>query len=447
MSKNTGQQHPIGVIGGGIAGCTTALALAEKGYQVILYEIKNDVLQGSSNITPGRIAVGFHYADVNTAIRCLNNSIEFVKYYQQICPNLRIAETEASDYYLKRGRYFITNNSLFSQQQAEKAWLAVVREYQKLCQSDSRNQVFGDPKQLLVKLSKSDYSHLVNVVCGYETAESLLNWSELKKSLLYQINNYKNITVKRKTDVRSIEFNSAVNNHVLTLQNNGTIYTNKVCFVINCAWQNSQLIESNSNFIDSLASELITSRLKLVVKIKLPESLRETNSMFFCFGAHCMLSNIGNGEAFVTYANVSNIYHHDKRTEQKVIELLNKLDHLSTIENLNSDQIAEKNSASHTLKTIKEAKGKAIIESIAQHYIPDMKNATYLDAAFGFVLTRGRVNIDNPASDHHQRDYSGISCNLSSAYIRNLSTKLIFAHQNTIKVSQILDDYLGKDNN
>ncbi|HSW69735.1 MAG TPA: FAD-dependent oxidoreductase [Gammaproteobacteria bacterium] len=73
--------NEIVIGGGGIAGVSAALKLANKGHKVKLIEKLPDLLGGSSNNTPARLGLGFHYIDHNTAIKYLLSSIKVLREY------------------------------------------------------------------------------------------------------------------------------------------------------------------------------------------------------------------------------------------------------------------------------------------------------------------------------------------------------------------------------
>jgi glycine/D-amino acid oxidase-like deaminating enzyme len=42
----------IAVIGAGLTGCLTAMALAERGHKVVLFDKKDEIMSGTSRIPP-----------------------------------------------------------------------------------------------------------------------------------------------------------------------------------------------------------------------------------------------------------------------------------------------------------------------------------------------------------------------------------------------------------
>ena len=71
----------IAIIGGGIAGCTTALRLARDGHDIYIFEEKEDLLQGTSARTPGRMGLGYHYFDLATATTYMRQTVRFMREY------------------------------------------------------------------------------------------------------------------------------------------------------------------------------------------------------------------------------------------------------------------------------------------------------------------------------------------------------------------------------
>lgn len=70
------------VIGGGIHGITTAIALAEEGCAVTIFEKKPGLLQATSGATHNRAHLGYHYPrSIETALECLKGLEYFKKRY------------------------------------------------------------------------------------------------------------------------------------------------------------------------------------------------------------------------------------------------------------------------------------------------------------------------------------------------------------------------------
>lgn len=74
----------IGIVGGGIFGCTIAIELANQGYNVTLFERNENVLEEASSINQYRVHAGYHYPrSSSTAIECSASLSSFEKTYNQ----------------------------------------------------------------------------------------------------------------------------------------------------------------------------------------------------------------------------------------------------------------------------------------------------------------------------------------------------------------------------
>lgn len=98
----------IAVIGAGVAGVATAIKLAEQNYMVYLIDA-GGVMAGTSNMTPGRLGLGFHYAHRATAEMMLDATLDFVTRY----PGSTLSCQLPPDHPLRRAQYFVAKDSLF----------------------------------------------------------------------------------------------------------------------------------------------------------------------------------------------------------------------------------------------------------------------------------------------------------------------------------------------
>jgi hypothetical protein len=74
----------VAIVGGGIFGSTIAIELANQGWNVVLYERHDDLLEEASSINQYRVHEGYHYPrSVETALECKASVSDFVKYYRQ----------------------------------------------------------------------------------------------------------------------------------------------------------------------------------------------------------------------------------------------------------------------------------------------------------------------------------------------------------------------------
>lgn len=425
----------ITVIGGGIAGVLTALELAEKGHKVILVEKYNGVLEGTSDRTPCRLGLGLHYIDVETAKEYFLATLKFIKKFSDYRLKINNESLQGSDYVLME-------DSQFKYPAVAKIHSALVDYYKDLIKSkdsnseensdnkgDSSNKVFGEPDELIKlttnidKRFKNEENHRIEGC--FKTKEEILDWPRLKQHLVEELEKHKNIKLLTGTEVRSIEhsndfcdeqgrYNGKVIEFKLNCKNkNNETFVIKSDQIVNCAWYD---ISRLNRTINHPSQEEYCKRLKAMLEIELPEEFKDVRTTFFCFGAFCSITNLGDGRAYVTYEPETNV-------SQTIDEVLP--------ENM-QDFIDGKASIEEILKISKK-----ILDGVNK-FIPGICKAKVLHTSFGIVMTSGgNVDINDPNSPHHQRREHGIN-ELELGVSSNASMKLLYGVNNAEEIRKIV---------
>jgi SOS response regulatory protein OraA/RecX len=427
------------ILGAGIAGCLSAVKLADSGMRVLLLEKKEDILLGASSITPGRMGLGFHYQHVATAIAYLQSTIEFVKEF----PNFAIGRQDPGGY-LQRGRYFIVKDTMFTVDDILNTYKEIQKEYKRLVEEDKSNMVFGDPENFYRILDPKEYKDDVNmdiVAVGVETAECLLDWQAFRSALVEKLKSYRNIVILPHSKACTFDYDSADDKYVVGVKEvaKGNVTTTpsyfkiKSEFIVNATWEHVEEVTYKARLNSGLPEDGRTNRLKVLAEVVLPESLKNKNSMFFCMGPHCMFSNMGDGLGLMSYAPNTNVatatgvyippkierFLKERRTDSEEEELREKLK--------------------------KKQFGEKIIDGVAK-YIPAMKNCTLEGLRFGIVKTQGGVDIFDPTSPFHIRNYSGVE-GLTLGWVNNSAMKLLYGLNNANLVLNIINEHKAiKDN-
>lgn len=401
----------ITIIGGGIAGCTTAVELSKKGHEVVILERDEDILRGTSARTPGRMGLGYHYFDSETAKLYMTNTVEFMKNYSDCF----LGDETTS--YLRDGRYFITRDSLIGLQELMASYDRISAYFERMCRSDSSNDIFHD-YHLHRSMDPEEFQEDVNmekVAFAIETKELLLDWKKYEARLKKELEQ-EGVTLRTgfeisqvgRTEDGKFEFVSSSGEQ------------GSADYVINCTWQNIDKINEMVGIGDAKTkkedpNKSVTSRLKLLAEVELPESLREKHSMFFCVGPHAMFSNLGNGIGRITYAPVTNFgVTTDSQMPEQFERWLNQ--------GLNPEEEQEY--------------GKRIIAGVAE-YIPAMKDAKLRNVIPGIVKSKGAVTLDDRESPFHKRNYDGVE-EQQIGWVDNAAMKLFYALANAEKVSEII---------
>lgn len=400
----------VTILGGGIGGCATALALAESGANVTIID-RSELLSGTSDRTPGRMGLGFHYlSDPDTALTYLRATIEFVTKH----PGFMIGEKDADAHHLSHGLYLVTKDSFVPASVIMERTKQIQMEYAALVEADKSNAVFGPPESFYRVLDSREYAKDIavdKVDLAIETQEHLLDWPEFKKYMLEKITSHPNITIEKHHKVIGAAYAKNGGFTISTQTANGQLRSIDSGYVVNATWENIEAIDHKMGF--PMAQNSRTNRLKLLVEIDIPQEFHNKPSMFFCMGPHGMFSNMGNGIGRITYAPVTN---YGNNMDLDVPAQYRKwLDHgLSPQET--------------------EEYGKKIVDGVAQ-YIPALKGANIRSILPGIVKSKGEVDIYAPNSDFHKRDYSGVE-ERQIGWIDNACMKLFYAEKNA---AQIMD--------
>lgn len=428
---NPSKRQTIAIIGGGAGGCCTALELARtRRFNIHLLEKNDELMRESSDATPGRMGLGFHYADKDTAFYYLHATVEFTRRFG------RFRQEVGRDlaHPLRRGRYFIMKNSMVPVREILETYDALKEEYTKMVREDASYEVFGPPEHFYRILEPCEFEKDVaveNVEMGIETAEELLDWPRLRRFIISQLEQFQEdstVTIRRNTEVVEI---TAVSDHcgyvvdaVHTLNGGGVKIFADV--TVNASWYN--IAKFNKMLGVSAWTRKRCNRIKAIATVRLPEDLANMPSMFFCMGPFCMFSNKGNRVGMITYAPETNIAVSSSGELEPEFSRI----HFNLSEN-------EKN-----------IKGQKILAGVSK-YIPKMKNAKLVKVKIGIIQTfidedtiDFGFKIGNLDSLHdpamggiYKRDYSGVETP-RPGYVINACMKLLYCFDNAELVRELI---------
>ena len=425
------------VIGGGVGGCCTALELSDAGFTVEIVEKELDLMKRSSDATPGRMGLGFHYSDLSTACFYLHATVRFTRLFG----HFRDAVEKPLNHPLRRGRYFILKSSKVPPDYILEIYEGIRQEYTKLVIEDPKNEVYGPPDKLFRLMDPKEFAGDVPpeiVEYGVETAEELLDWVGFREHILQKINERRcvnQIQVHLATEVKRIhrlrDNTYSIDCVARTKGKRSASFQFSLVTgrLVNSTWQNIAALNTTCG----LRAAPRLNRVKAIATIQLPPEMEDTPSMFFCMGPHCMFSNKGRGIGMITYAPVTNIGF----STSEIMPL--KLE--SILSNLTADEK-------------KRAYGESILKG-ASRYIPKLAAAKILKVETGVVQTYLKGDhfqydfvmgdtdfIHDPSSPAriHCRDYSGIEI-LAPGFVVNACMKLLFCDDNAKAVRNIFTNY------
>lgn len=419
--KDSRLRPTVAIIGGGAGGCCSAIELGLTGrFNILLLEKNRELMRGSSDITPGRLSLGFHYADKDTALYFLHVTVKFVKRYG----NFRQELSREQSHPLRRGRYFIMKNSLVPAKTILEIYEAIKQEYAKIVREDPSCEVFGPPENIYRILEAHEFEkdvEIASIDMAIETAEELLDWPKMRKFLVDQIEQNENVFVQSNTNVVTITALSGKGFVIDGINtNHGGAVRIVADFVVNASWYN--ISKFNRMLGISSVCRNRCNRLKAIATVQIPKELANVPSMFFCMGPFCMFCNKGNGVGMITYAPETNI----------------------AVTTSSGEQETKFSRFCHGLADEKEtlARGERILAGVTK-YIPNMQLAKLTKVSIGIVQTFmdestldpgfkiGNLDfIHNPLKGEiAKRNYSGVEEPIPG-YVINACIKLIYCFDN-----------------
>lgn len=426
----------IGILGAGAGGVGSALAIAKKlksegiPFEIHLIDKESEILRGSSDKTPGRAGLGYHYKDPKTGKLYMDATIEFEQEY----PRCLRGSDKLQDHFMRQGYYVVMKESkdlpedkkqfgsLFPVEETLKTYDELKEHYTKKCKENPLlKEVFGEPESFHITHKGEDMKqfsntiNLGNVAAVVHTRETLLDWPATRERLCKEVKGIDEIKIHTNTKINTVSRNGE--GYSIKTTENGQEKSLKFDYVVNSLWENLEEMDSQMGF----ETRERTNRLKTIVTVDLPHELKEQSSVFFCMGAHCMFSNMGDGTGMITYAPITNMKH---TTE------------------INLDEEFKYYLYGKATKEEKDSLAKKIINGVSQ-YLPKMKDAKLIKIGFGNIKTYGGFDLMDPRSPFHDREELGVE-ERELGWISNSCMKLLFFKKNGDQTATLLLEQIKK---
>jgi len=208
-----------------------------------------------------------------------------------------------------------------------------------------------------------------------------------------------------------------------------------VSAIINCAWQNIEYFSKQLGLYTPDENRVI--RVKVCLRVKLPESLKNVNTCIFSIGPFVSITNLGNGEAVLASEATTNVGYYKAGTHNLPSSLTEIV----------------KGKLSH-----KEGKGAMLAGKILREctrYLPDLAQSEILKIMVGHVKMirlstpyKGLSSLYQQDSPIHQRLERGVEAASGAiGYIANSGNKMTYTLHNAQEVCRILDHHFRLMNN
>ena len=283
----------------------------------------------------------------------------------------------------------------------------------------------GAPEDFYRILEREEYDSVVNgskVVLGIDTAEHLLAWDKIEHHIANTVRSHENISIHEYSELvhaKRLEGDTQ-HRYKLTFVSGKETSSEFSNYVVNSTWYEIEKLNSLVGFPQRPIPR--TNRLKVLLHVRLPYSMLDFHSMFFCMGQFCMFSNLGNGTALVTYAPVTNVA-------------------MSTAVSISSNmsRLLTDGPTDDEFRLLSDS-----IRRGATSFVPEIKNTETIGLNFGIVQTHGTVDLDDIRSPVHKRAYLGVRSE-SAGWVSNPCMKLLYLLENGDIVKDILEEEFTKD--
>jgi hypothetical protein len=375
----------IGIIGGGLGGCLTALELARQGYPVEIFEKNAELLREASFFNEGKVHLGYLYANDET--RATSKLMaEGATYFRQTI--LKLTGFDVSEALSTPFLYALHRDSLVTSEKFEAHLTACSQEFQDAIRRNTENcgYVNGKSKMGFEVLEKSSWSIDLNqdeFAKVYLTDELGVDPRRLAQEVSRAVRGEPNITVHYQSKVEEIQEVKTGKWNLLDGVGN-LLGHREFDLLINASW--SDLLRLDSQLGLPLPKEW-SYRYKLGNRIHRSISADQLNSVTVVLGAFGDLVNYGSeGGLFMSWYPSGRLVMTDE------IEL----------PDLNQPEYADRRQ-----KAFEESR--QVWEKLSNHFRTMQIKPNEVDNRGGVILASGRIDVDDPRSPLHSRINVGIT--------------------------------------
>ena len=384
----------IAVIGAGVCGLTSALALADHGYRVVVLEARAELFGGTSRAQSHRMHLGHHYPGDRTGLTA-RACIEAALTFEQRFPGFTEAHSKGWSNFIVRaddvapksepwmGSSLIDGESFIR-------YCEQIRElYAQIITDRGTPSIFGPAEQFFRILPRKEYEQIVNmgrVELGVASPERVIRTTAFAAYLRARIDAHAQIEVLTGHEVigaqetpTGFRLDVSVSAHRRSLD---------VRQVVNASWTEGPRLDR----LVGATSPLSTVRLRFIVDAELPETLAGEPSMFFTLGEFGNYTNRGvdgrgKARAAVFYVPLCDA---DRTTDVDLPAAWHPL--------LRDGLDAE------TQQTM----GRRVLLGMSE-FVPGLAGAPVLSTEAVSVITRGEADINDLGSQIHYRHESGVA--------------------------------------
>lgn len=286
----------VGVLGGGLQGCCVALALAERGIDVTLFDRNAQLLSRTAIANEGKVHLGYMYANdpgYSTARMMMRGALAFAPFFER---HLGLAGNAMA---VSRPASYVIHRD--SQRTAEDVahYLAAVNALIRESSRERRDAYFGRDLDAELRMwsaaEREAHFDPQVAVAAFDTPEVAVDPVALAGSVRGRVNADPRIDVRPRHEVVSVEDGDGLE---VVLQAEGMAAREPFDHVVNALWEGRLAINEKRGL---LPDRPWLHRLKYGVSFRLPEGTRKPPSATFVSGPFGEVVSYDDGLTYLTW--------------------------------------------------------------------------------------------------------------------------------------------------
>jgi glycine/D-amino acid oxidase-like deaminating enzyme len=372
----------VAVLGGGLQGCCVAMALAEKGARVTLFDRNTELLTRAAVANEGKIHLGYMYAGdstLNTARMMMQGALAFAPFLSK-----HLGVSYESFEISKPAVYVVHRRSQKSADEVQ-AYICAVHSLIQEAAANLNGAYFGvDLRKMIQSWSSSELDRELNPeeICGaFTSPEVAIDPVALARLIRSRIEQTPSIDLRLEHTVTSVEEDTD-----LEVVSSASHETQRERFdhVVNALWDGRLAIDSTMGL---LPGRPWIHRLKYGVQFRPPVGAQVERSITIVLGPFGEVVSYGNGSVYLTW------YPDCLRSRTREVQPPDW-----------------PTSPSEPLRAqILEGTFNALSAILPALRVCDFKGLTDVVVRGGPIVAWGETDIDDPGSELHRRFEIGVT--------------------------------------
>jgi glycine/D-amino acid oxidase-like deaminating enzyme len=286
----------VGILGGGMQGCCCALALAERGIEVTLFDRNEQLLSRTAVANEGKIHLGYMYANdpsYSTARMMINGALAFAPFFAR---HLEIAAETLN--VSQPAAYVVHCDSQRSVEQVSQYLEVVHSRIIEAANGRSRAYFGRDLSQKPRRWSAAEQEAEFDgefTLAVFESPEVAINPVALTQALRERIHSDGRIKVRLAHEVLSVE---EIDDPIVITKDPGGIARRRFDHVINALWDGRLAV---NEMLGLRPSRPWLHRLKYGVSFYIPEQAKRPPSATFVSGPFGEVVSYQDGLIYLTW--------------------------------------------------------------------------------------------------------------------------------------------------